>query len=238
MDPDNFSLVIDYGNDSDWDEYDEDEHSPVTAAMLEGELISLKSRERRSHEELDILRLQQSYFDPLYPPASHYVEEVNERDLQGSIRACEYRIRRLQAQISNLNRKVISAKRAEASGLNVDHVLNLEERTLFVLGMGSHQCDSDVAKSVFQAYGDVERLVCHKHHCLVTFVSKESARKALVINGSSPFGRRLRARPKLEPYSFSAMPLTASFLETPSFSFPFTFCVPRSPSPPAELLYA
>jgi hypothetical protein len=61
-----------------------------------------------------------------------------------------------------LNRKVISAKRAEASGLNVDHVLNLEERTLFVLGMGRHHCDSDVARAVFKQYGDVERLVCHK----------------------------------------------------------------------------
>ncbi|KIM25219.1 hypothetical protein M408DRAFT_331323 [Serendipita vermifera MAFF 305830] len=236
MDPDNFSLVIDYEEDSDWDEYDDDEHNPVTAATLEGELISLKSREKRSHEELDGLRMQQSYFDPMYPPpVGQYVEEINERDLQGSIRACEYRIRRLQAQIGNLNRRVISAKRAEASGLNVNHVLSIDERTLFVLGMGNQHCHPEVAKSMFKVYGDVEGLISHKYHCLVTFASRESANKALVINGSSPFGRRLRVRPKLEPYSFSTMPLTISFLEAPSFSFPFTFCVPRSPSPTGSL---
>jgi hypothetical protein len=77
--------------------------------------------------------------------------------------------------------------------------------------------------------------VCFLHsHCLVTFTSKQGATKALRMNGSKPLGRRLRVRPKLEPYSFSSMPLTLSLAEPPTFSFNFTFCVPRVPPLPAN----
>jgi len=234
MDPDNFSLVIEL-DDSDWSDDDDDDTTHfITAARLESELITLRANLASSHTELDTLKIQETFFDPSFPPALGYVEEVNEKDLRGSIRACEYRIRRLTAQISNLNRKVVSAKRAEALGKNVGLVLNIEERTLFVLGMGNDHCHPEVIRTVFKAFGDVEQIEMHKRHCLVTFTSKQGATKALRMNGSKPLGRRLRVRPKLEPYSFSSMPLTLSLAEPPTFSFNFTFCVPRVPPLPAN----
>jgi hypothetical protein len=61
-----------------------------------------------------------------------------------------------------LNRKLVSAKRAEEHGLDVGHVLNVEERTLFVLGIGNDHCPPEVVKSVFKAYGDVEVVTMFK----------------------------------------------------------------------------
>lgn len=232
MDPDNFSLIIDLDDDSDYS--DDEDMDFVTAARLESELVTLRANLAGSHRELENLKIQETFFDPRFPPALGYVEEVNEKDLKGSIRACEYRIRRLTAQISNLNRKVVSAKRAEELGKNVGLVLNIEERTLFVLGMGNDHCHPQVIRTVFKVFGDIEQIEMHKRHCLVTFTSKQGATKALSMNGSKPLGRRLRVRPKLEPYAFSSMPLTLSWVEPPTFSFKFTFCVPRVPLPPAN----
>jgi hypothetical protein len=73
------------------------------------QLITLRANLASSHTELDTLRIKETFFDPSFPPALGYVEEVNEKDLkvriishftrvsvtipfmlQGSIRACEY----------------------------------------------------------------------------------------------------------------------------------------------------
>lgn len=237
MDPDKFSLIIDLDEDSDWD--DDEEPESVSAAHLEGELMILQSLLRGAQKELEGLKVQATFLDPLLPPAFPYVEEVNENELKRSFRACEYRIRRYQAQISNLNRKLVSAKRAEEHGLDVARVLNVEERTLFVLGIGNDHCPSEVVKSMFKVYGDVEEVTMYKRHCLVTFMTKEGADKALIVNGTKPLGRRVRARPKLEPYALSSMPLTLPWAEPSSFSFSFTFSVPRVPPPPmAPLIHA
>ena len=158
------------------------------------------------------------------------------------------RIRRIQAQISNLNRKLVSARKAEASGRHVGHFLDLEDRTLFVLGLGSDHCHVQVVKAVFKTYGDVDNVIMHKRfvlttgrcrlsdtplrHCFVTLSTKHAAKKALKINGTKPLGRRVRVRPKLEPYAFALGPLTPSYAEPTSFSFAFTFCVPSNPFPP------
>lgn len=139
---------------------------------------------------------------------------------------------------------MVAAKRAEASGLNVPYVLNCEDRTLFVLGMGTDHCHTEVVKSTFKRYGYVEEVVMFKRwvfsysrfvmlilksrHCLVKFFTKESAHKALVADGAKPLGRRIRVRPKLEPYAFSTIPVTIPWIESPQFYFPFTFCVPMS----------
>lgn len=74
------------------------------------------------------------------------------------------RIRRLQAQISNLNRRYVSAQRAEALGKNVGHVLNVEERTLFVLGMGDDHCHPEVVRSTFGVFGEIERVRMFKRY--------------------------------------------------------------------------
>lgn len=237
MDPDSddFKLVLEF-DDEDGSDWETNSDVLVTASVLESELADLKRYLQNSVEELKRLHVQSSYFDPSLPPAMGWTEEVNERDHKASIRFCEYRIRRIQAQMSNLNRKLVSAKRAEASGLHVGHFLDLEDRTLFVLGLGSDHCHVQVVKAVFKTYGEVENVIMHKRHCFVTFSTKHGANKALKINGTKPLGRRVRVRPKLEPYAFALGPLTPSYAEPTSFSFSFTFCVPSNPfSPPREI---
>ncbi|KAG8822398.1 hypothetical protein FRB91_003487 [Serendipita sp. 411] len=229
MDPDSvdFKFIIEFDDDGFDSEADSEEDSLVTSAAIERELNDLKHRLTSSLKEMETLQLQQTYFNPGLPPAFNWVEELNEKDLKASIRFCEYRIQRTRAQICNVNRKLVSARKAEELGRHASHVLDADERTLFVLGLGSDHCHKSVAKAVFQVYGDIENILMHRRHCFVTFATKESANKALKINGSKPLGRRIRARPKLQPYAFALSPLTPSYAEPPTFFFPFTFCIPR-----------
>ncbi|KAG9054851.1 hypothetical protein FS842_003970 [Serendipita sp. 407] len=208
MDPDSvdFKFIIEFDDDGFDSEADSEEDSLVTSAAIERELNDLKHRLTSSLKEMETLQLQQTYFNPGLPPAFNWVEELNEKDLKASIRF---------------------SRKAEELGRHASHVLDADERTLFVLGLGSDHCHKSVAKAVFQVYGDIENILMHRRHCFVTFATKESANKALKINGSKPLGRRIRARPKLQPYAFALSPLTPSYAEPPTFFFPFTFCIPR-----------
>lgn len=46
------------------------------------QLQTLRSSLQSSHRELENLRVQETFFDPSFPPALGYVEEVNEKDLR------------------------------------------------------------------------------------------------------------------------------------------------------------
>ncbi|KAG8804250.1 hypothetical protein FRC17_006015, partial [Serendipita sp. 399] len=210
-----------------------EEDSLVTSAAIERELSDLKHRLSSSLKEMETLRLQQTFFNPDFPPNFNWDEEINENDLKASIRFCEYRIQRTRAQISNVNRKLVSARKAEELGHQASHALDADERTLFVLGLGSDHCHKSVAKAVFQVYGDIENILMHRRHCFITFSTKDSATKALKINGTKPLGRRIRARPKLQPYAFALSPLTPSYSEPSTFSFSFTFSIPLASLSPA-----